>query len=178
MPEGRDPIEVVPYDQRWEKFFAVSERELRVALAPFVVEIEHIGSTAVPGLAAKPVIDIQVSVPDVDDEAAYRAPIERIGLPMRSREPGHRYFRTPKGALQRIQVHVCPFGGTWERDHLLFRDYLRAHPQVAATYGSLKRALAARYGQDRLAYTEGKTPFIRAAVARAEDWARATGWKP
>ena len=96
MSGGSDPIEVVAYDQRWVGLFAVAERELRAVLAPFVVEIEHIGSTAVPGLAAKPVIDIQVGVRTLDDSAEIVAAVESLGyeyVPEFEDElPDRRYF--------------------------------------------------------------------------------------
>lgn len=97
MSGGSDPIEVVAYDQRWIGLFAVAERELRAVLAPFVVEIEHIGSTAVPGLAAKPVIDIQVGVRTLEDSAEIVAAVESLGyeyVPEFEDElPDRRYFR-------------------------------------------------------------------------------------
>ena len=174
-PTG-EPVRLVDVDESWRPRFEAVAIRLRGALHESALRIEHVGSTAVPGIVAKPVIDVQVSVSDVEDEASYALELDRLGWPMRSREPGHRYFRTPKGAHPRIQVHVCQAGGEWEREHLLFRDYLLAHARRAAAYGELKRELAGRYGHDRLAYTEAKTPFIRSTLALAEDWALATGW--
>jgi len=174
-PTG-EPVLVEEHDPAWRvRFDAVRARLLDV-LGVTAVRVDHVGSTAVPGLAAKPVIDVQVSVPDVEEEAAYRAAIEGLGYPMRSREPGHRYFRTPPRTVHRIQIHVCQHGSDWEREHLLFGDYLRAHPDAIHRYATVKRSLAERYGGDRLGYTEGKTPFIRNALRKAEDWARQTGW--
>jgi GrpB-like predicted nucleotidyltransferase (UPF0157 family) len=118
---------------------------------------------------------VQVSVQDVEDEPAYVPTIEALGLPLRIREPAHRYFRAP-GERRVVQVHVCGTGGVWERDHLLFRDYLRGHPRVAAAYADLKLELAERFRDDRLGYTEGKSAFIAAALAGAEAWAGETGW--
>ncbi len=174
-PTG-ESVQVVEHDQAWPVRFDDIRTRLADALGVTAVRIDHVGSTAVPGLAAKPVIDLQISVTDVDDEAAYRAAIERLGYPMRSREPGHRYFRTPPRTLHRIQIHVCQAGSDWEREHLLFRDYLRAHPDALSRYAAVKHGLAERYGDDRLGYTEGKTPFIRNALSQAEEWAREAGW--
>jgi len=176
-PTGQ-PVALMPPQSEWSSAFDSLRERLAAALGAHAVRIDHIGSTAVPGLLAKPTIDVQVSVPDADDEAAYRPAIEALGYPMRSREPGHRYFRTPKGAGRRVHIHVCAAGSAWERDHLLFRDYLRTHSDVARNYEALKRDLAGRYRDDRVAYTEAKTPFIRATVAAAEDWALHTAWQP
>jgi GrpB-like predicted nucleotidyltransferase (UPF0157 family) len=174
-PTG-EPVRLDEADPGWPARYEEVRARLAEALGATAVRIDHVGSTAVPGLAAKPVIDIQVSVPDVEDEAAYRPVIEGLRFPMRSREPGHRYFRTPPRTVHRIHIHVCQAGSDWERDHLLFRDYLRAHPAVTSRYAEVKHTLVERYRDDRLGYTEGKTPFIRNAVREAEEWARQTGW--
>lgn len=171
-----DPIEVVDYDPRWpERFHSWRERLAR-ELGPAAQLIEHVGSTAVPGLPAKPVIDVQVSVPDLDDEASYVAPIERVGVALRSRDAEHRYFRPAGQRARDGQVHVCAAGSAWEREHVLFRDYLRANADAAAAYGRLKRRLAERYRADRIAYNEAKTGFILDHMELAERWAADTGW--
>ena len=163
-------------DPAWAPHFREVRERIKRALGATAVRIEHVGSTAIPGIAAKPVIDVQVSVPDIEAETTYREQLAGLGWPMRSREPGHRYFRTVKGVEPRIQVHVCKAGSQWERDHLLFRDYLRCHPDQAQAYAKLKRAFAERYGKDMLAYTAAKTPFIRSTIQAAERWASETDW--
>ena len=176
-PTGQ-PVVLESWNPVWKDEFEELKSRLAAALGPVAVRIDHIGSTAVPGLEAKPTIDIQVSVPDVDAEDGFRPAIESLGFPMRSREAGHRYFRTPKGSSRRVHIHVCSIASEWERDHLLFRDYLRAHPAIARQYASLKRELQMRYADNRIAYTEAKSPFIRAVVADAESWAKQSGWQP
>jgi GrpB-like predicted nucleotidyltransferase (UPF0157 family) len=173
---GGDPVEVVPFDEAWAVSFEAWRSRLAGALGAVALRIEHVGSTAVPGLPAKPVVDVQVSVSDTGDEAAYRGTIEGLGLPLRAREPGHRYFRPAPGVPRDVQVHVCDAGGAWERAHLLFRDYLRADPATRDAYGDLKRSLAVRYRDDRVAYNEAKTSFVLDALERAEEWAERTGW--
>lgn len=175
---GTDPIQIAEYDSSWQAQFEQMRGRLAAALGATAMRIDHVGSTAVPGLAAKPVVDIQVSVPDVDDESAYRPPIEQQGLALRYREAGHRYFRPPPGIARTYQVHVCGAGSKWERDHLLFRDYLRAHPDVAQAYEALKRRAAAQFPSDRIAYTDAKGPWILSTLAVAGEWAEATGWRP
>jgi GrpB-like predicted nucleotidyltransferase (UPF0157 family) len=174
----RDPVEVVAYDAAWPARFAAWRDRLAGALGATAVRIDHVGSTAVPELAAKPVIDVQVGVPDVEDEAAFVPAIERIGVALRSREIGHRYFRPAGDRPRDVQIHVCPAGSDWERRHLLFRDFLRADAPTRDAYSVLKVELARRYRDDRIAYNEAKTSFILDAMERAERWATDTGWRP
>ena len=172
-----DPIEVVEYNLEWPAQFAVWRDRLAAALGPSAKRIEHVGSTSVPGLAAKPVIDIQISVPDMTDEAAYAPAIDALGVALRSRDTEHRYFR-PAGDLPRdVQIHVCDAGSDWARAHLLFRDYLRTHAEAARAYAQMKRGAAARYPNDRIAYNEAKTNFILDQLEQAERWAAETGWR-
>lgn len=175
-PTGGDPIQVDAYDDQWPALFASWRKRLITALGETAVRIDHVGSTAVPDLAAKPVIDIQLSVPDVEDEDAYVAGIESLGVPLRLREPGHRYFRPPPDEPRIVQIHVCATGSDWERRHLLFRDYLRSHHEARDAYGALKLELAARYRNDRIAYNEAKTGFILDTLELADRWADETGW--
>jgi GrpB-like predicted nucleotidyltransferase (UPF0157 family) len=170
------PVELVDPDPGWPYRFEELRARLAATLGPVAVRIDHVGSTSVPGLVAKPILDVQVSVVDIDDEARYRDAVESIGVVLRSREPEHRYFRPPPGAPRTVHVHVCPTGSDWERVHLLFRDYLRAHPERATAYGELKRALLPAYGADRLGYTEAKSPFIEETLDLAEAWAAETDW--
>jgi GrpB-like predicted nucleotidyltransferase (UPF0157 family) len=172
-----DPIDVVAYRESWAASFAGWRRRLLAALGQTAVRIEHVGSTAVPGLPAKPIIDVQVSVRDVEDESSYVRAMEELGIPLRFREPEHRYFRPSGDQPRTVQIHVCNAGGEWEREHLLFRDYLRADARARATYARLKRELAERYRDDRLAYNEGKTGFVLDTLTDARTWAERTGWE-
>ena len=172
-----DPIEIVDYDPAWPARYESMRARLADALGATAVRIDHVGSTAVPGLAAKPVIDIQISVPAVADAAAFKDAIEAQGFASRMIEPGHHYFRPPPGVPRDYQVHVCTIGSDWEWRHVLFRDYLRADPGTRAGYEALKRDLATRFAQDRIGYNDAKGPFIEAAVERAREWARQTGWR-
>jgi GrpB-like predicted nucleotidyltransferase (UPF0157 family) len=172
-----DPIEVVAYREAWAASFGEWRKRLRAALGAAAVRIEHVGSTAVPGLPAKPIVDIQVSVRDVEDEASYVPAIEELGVPLRYRESGHRYFRPGGGDPLTVHIHICAAGGEWERDHLLFRDYLLADSDVRAAYARLKQELGERYRDDRLAYTDAKTGFILDTLDDARTWAERTGWK-
>ncbi len=168
--QQQDSIAVVPYDSNWPVLFAEWRARLLDALGSLEVRIEHVGSTAVPGLSAKPVIDISLGVPDVENEERYRGAVESCGVPLRSVDEGHRYFRPAWPDPRVVQIHVNTTGDEWQRRHLLFRDYLRAHPDAAAAYGLLKTELATAYRDDRLAYNAAKTDFILDHLEIAEKW--------
>jgi len=176
--ERNEPIELVPYDPAWPDVFEEMRARLASALGPEALRMTHVGSTAVPALAAKPVIDIQISVPAVDDAAAYKSAVESQGLELRWIEPGHMYFRPPPELPRLYHVHVCSSGSNWERVHLLYRDFLRAHPDATRAYEALKWQLADTYRDDRIGYTDAKAPFIAKTLADAERWATKTGWSP
>ncbi len=161
-----DPIEVVDYDPAWPERFAEWRDRLAVALGPVAARIEHVGSTAVPGLAAKPILDIQVSVEDLSDEYAYVPALASLGLELRSRDAEHRYIRPVPDRPREVHVHVCAVDSQWERDHLRFRDLLRSDDELRDAYDDLKRRLVIDHADDRLAYTERKTAFITAALLR------------
>jgi GrpB-like predicted nucleotidyltransferase (UPF0157 family) len=172
-----DPIEVIDYDSAWPGRYQQWKQRLTNALGSAAVRMEHVGSTAVPGLPAKPVIDIQISVADLHDEPQYAPQLESAGVQLRSRDELHRYFRPFPGQPREVHVHVCAAGSTWEREHLLFRDYLRAHPATRDAYAEAKKAAARAWPDDRWAYTEAKTGTILDILDGAEKWAQRTGWR-
>ncbi|MBV9093101.1 MAG: GrpB family protein [Streptosporangiaceae bacterium] len=169
-------VEVTAYDPCWPGRYRKWCDRLARELGDVALRIEHVGSTAVPGLPAKPTIDIQVSVADLDDETRYAANIERAGVQLRSRDCLHRFFRPYAGQPRDVHVHVCQAGSEWEREHLLFRDYLRGHADAADAYATVKRESARIWSDDRIAYTEAKTAVILDILAAAEAWATATAW--
>ena len=163
-------IVIVDHDERWGEAFASAAADLRVVLEPWVVDIEHIGSTSVPGLAAKPVIDIQVGVTSLEASARIVAAVERLGyvyVPEFERDlPKRRYFRRVSSA-GRSTHHVHLVERTdheWWHRHIRFRDWLRTHPDDRDRYAALKRSLAAEYRDDKEGYTEAKTAFIAGIV--------------
>lgn len=165
-------VEIADYDPAWPERFEAEAARIRRALRGVAVRIEHVGSTAVPGLAAKPTIDIQISVHSFAPEEAFRAPLERLGYVFYPDDvPDHRFFRPPDGRPRSSHVHVCEAGSAWERGHLAFRDYLRGHPDVAAEYEALKRRIAELFPHDSQGYAEAKDPFIRPIELVALAWA-------
>lgn len=167
-------IELVAYDAAWPGRFAFERRRIRDALGNAALRVDHVGSTAVVGLAAKAIIDVQLSVLDPDDERSYLPLLLGAGYELRVREPGHRMLRTP--ALD-VHVHVCALGSSWERRHLLFRDWLRIAPADAALYAAAKHQLSRRDWPDMNAYAEAKTTVIDEIMSRAEGWAATGQWK-
>jgi GrpB-like predicted nucleotidyltransferase (UPF0157 family) len=172
------PLVVMDYDPAWQQTYVRWRDRIISALGPTALGIEHVGSTSVPGLAAKPIADIQVSVAELADEARYLPQLEEIGLVLRSRDELHRYFRPAADQPRAVHVHVCAAGSQWEHDHLLFRDYLRADPAACRRYAEAKRANARRWSDDSWAYTEAKTSVVLDILEQAADWAGATGWAP
>jgi GrpB-like predicted nucleotidyltransferase (UPF0157 family) len=172
---GRQPRDIViaDHDDAWPRRFAAERDRIAAALGPRALRIDHVGSTSVPGLAAKPIIDIDLTVADPDDEPAYVPDLERAGYVLRVREPGHRMVRTPE---LDVHVHVCAPGSDWERVHLLFRDHLRRHRDDCALYEGVKRELATRTWGDMNDYADAKDEVVAEIMARAEAWAEATGW--
>ena len=131
------------------------------------IKLEHIGSTSVPGLAGKPLIDILAGVPPRDPRAPYVAALIQLGYEHLGAFgiPGRDYFR--RGTPRTHHVHLFSWSSDAWRDHLLFRDYLRAHPDVAQEYAALKRELAAMFADDPPRYSEEKGPFIKSVLRRA-----------
>ena len=156
-----DPVVIVPHDPTWPAQFLALQRRIVGALGPLALAIEHVGSTAVPGLAAKPVIDLDVIVRSPADIPAAIDALATLGYTAQGEKgvPGREAFRWPAGEA-RHHVYVCPQGTHALEDHLLFRDYLRAHPEVAQEYGRLKQAYAAQHGSNRDAYSVAKAAFI------------------
>ena len=174
-----DPVVIATYDPSWPGLFSDLAASLRQALGETALRIDHIGSTSVPGLDAKPVIDLQISVASFDPLNVFRIPIEGIGFVFRADNPDltKRYFRERPGA-RRTHIHVRRAGSWAEQLVLLFRDYMRNHEEDAGRYAHLKRRLAQQYGGDRYGYTDAKAPFIWEIMTKANVWSQEIGWEP
>ncbi len=161
-------VDVVPYDPSWPKRFEEESNRIREALGGLV--IEHIGSTSVPELAAKPVLDILAVSPQLDDLERATPALQRLGYEARGEYgiAGRRYFvgHEPRGLL--VHLHGFASGHAHADRHIRFREYLRAHPEDAQAYGSLKLRLADVHRQNRKAYQSAKEAFIAELERRVE----------
>jgi GrpB-like predicted nucleotidyltransferase (UPF0157 family) len=166
---GRESVTIVvsDYDPAWPSRFAELEARIASALGDAALAVEHIGSTSVPGLAAKPIIDVLLVVADVDDERSYVTAMEDAGFVLRVREAGHRMFRTP---ARDVHIHVCPPGDPAIPDYLDLRDWLRTDASDRSLYAAVKRDLAQRPWSDMNRYAEAKTDVIHEILGRARAW--------
>lgn len=162
-----EPIRLAPPDPAWPDAFERERVALETAIGPWVVGgIHHVGSTAVPGLEAKPIVDILVGVEDLESSRECFEPLtalEYLYAPYRSDEM--HWFCKPHPERRTHHLHLVPAGSRRYVEELAFRDLLRADPKVAGAYAALKRELSRRFRDDREAYTDAKTGFIREALA-------------
>jgi GrpB-like predicted nucleotidyltransferase (UPF0157 family) len=157
-------LEVVAYNSEWPDIFAEHQKRLEHALGSVDAQIEHIGSTSVPGLAAKPIIDLVVAVDDITAEEDYHDAVLAAGYLLRVREPGHRLVRTPN---RDVHVHIYEKGDQAITNYLLFRDRLRLDSDDRALYARTKEALISQGFKDMNAYSDAKTEVVAAIMARA-----------
>jgi len=167
-------IKIVPYDHAWPSLFETEATCVREAMRGLALRIEHVGSTAVPGLAAKPVIDIQVSVATLEPLSKHAESLSQLGythVPLGPFDFVYPFFQKPIEWPSTHHIHLCVLGEEQERRHLAFRDYLRIHPGVAAEYVELKRGLAAANDgttlESRENYSLSKSPFVASVLERA-----------
>jgi GrpB-like predicted nucleotidyltransferase (UPF0157 family) len=166
-----EPIRVVAYDRSWPSRFEDERAALEESIGRWVTGgVHHVGSTAVPGLDAKPVIDILVGVESLASSRACFAPLAGLGyLYAPYRETEMHWFCKPDRSRRTHHLHLVPAHSRRFQDELMFREILRARPDVASDYVALKRRLADSHASDREAYTEGKAPFVAKALAAAHD---------
>jgi GrpB-like predicted nucleotidyltransferase (UPF0157 family) len=170
-PEKR-AIVIEDYDAAWPARFEQVKASLAEALGPRALRIEHFGSTAVPGLGAKGIIDVLVGVEDVDDEAAYGPALESHGFAIRVRQPGHRMYRNPE---QDVHAHVFTDDSEAARIRLLFRDWLRHDDADRRLYEDTKRELARQEWEATNDYSDAKGPVVVEILTRAQRWALSRG---
>ena len=175
----RDEVAIAPYDPAWPESFRREKAHLLSCLpSDLIRRIEHFGSTAVPGLAAKPIVDLLVEVTDLEATRARVAPVleaqgyDYFWRPTHGDDgpPFYAWFikRDPRTGARTHHIHMVEAGFAEHWDRLLFRDYLREHPEVAGEYERLKRELASASSHDRVSYTSGKTAFVQRVTARAK----------
>ncbi|NKK78741.1 GrpB family protein [Rhizobium leguminosarum] len=162
-----NPVELVPYDPQWPQVFQ-RIRGMLLALLPQALSIDHIGSTSIPGMTAKPLIDIDIVLPGLEHiEGATCVLLAEGYEPRGNRYDDEVWAFLSRGSVPAERVYLCPAGNGTHRNRLAFRDYLIAHPQTAADYVALKRRLAAEFRMDGDRYTAHKRDFVDAVVARA-----------
>jgi len=166
-------LAIAPYDQDWPRQFDAEAETLGAALGALALRIEHVGSTSIFGLEAKPIIDIQISVASLERLEAFATALASVDYvhvpdPDPEFERAYPHFQKPAVGVATRHVHLCVSGSEMERRHLAFRDYLRDHLDTAMQYASLKRDLARANGlhskEARLRYTAAKGPFIESVI--------------
>jgi GrpB-like predicted nucleotidyltransferase (UPF0157 family) len=168
-----DPaVRIVAYDPAWPALAEAELARIKQALGEIAVRLEHVGSTAVQGLAAKPILDLQLSVDAMEPREPFVDPLESLGylFAPAPESPEHHFFARPPQRPRTHHLHVCEAGGEHEFRHLAVRDFLRAHADEAERYAALKRELIARHPKDRLTYIEGKNAYVAALEKRAVAW--------
>jgi len=173
----RGVIRLEAHNPQWARLYERERARLHAALGPHVLDLQHVGSTAIPGIRAKPILDIAAAVSSFEAATVTIAPLEELGYEYRGEHgiPRRHYFvlRSPDGETTLVHLHMLEVDSAEWENHLLFRDYLRAHPQEAQAYQTLKEQLMAQFRDDRLAYTEGKAAFVaRILAASAEGQGR------
>ena len=162
-----NPVELVPYDPDWPVAFTRIREKLEGLLRPYVVTIEHVGSTSIPGLAAKPLLDIDIVLRGLDD-----VPAATQILLARNYEPrGNRYdddvWAFIRDGTPPERIYICPPDNLTHHRRIIFRDHLRSHPEAAAAYAALKQDLAAKFRYDGDRYTASKRVFVDTIIDRA-----------
>ncbi len=169
-----EQVHIVTYDPSWPSLFNQERNRILEALGQRVEEVEHIGSTAIPGLEAKPVIDLMVGLKSMADASSCAEPLTTLGYSYwaEGAQPHHHLFVRfvdPAMSARTHNLHLVEAGGQYWEERLLFRDYLRRHLQTAKEYAQLKHRLASRYCDDREAYTKAKAAFVCEVVRRAKN---------
>ena len=165
-----DPaVRIVDYDEAWPRTAAAEMERIATALGDQLVRIDHVGSTAVPGMAAKPIVDLQASVAEIRSTERYAPSLAKLGYLFAPDPdwPDFHFFGKPAERPRSFHLHVCAAGSDHELRHLALRDYLRARPEEARRYAEMKRALVAERPADRLAYIEGKAGYVADLEERA-----------
>jgi len=167
-------VVLVDFDPKWPEEFEREKGFLTSVFGGIDVQVEHIGSTAVTGLSAKPVIDILLGVGFLQEVEIRIDAICELGYQyvpeFEDVIPDRLYFRKPAEGKRTHHLHAVEYGGRFWDDHLLFRDYLRTHPEKVLEYDAIKRSLATKFTFDREAYVHAKAPFIAEMLRKAERW--------
>ncbi|MDE3000111.1 MAG: GrpB family protein [Gemmatimonadota bacterium] len=173
---NRGEVAVSPYREEWKRLFELEKENIEEAIGDYVRDIQHVGSTAIPGMSAKPILDIAVAVRDFDEARICVKPLCGIGYEFRGENgiPRRHFFR--KGVPRSHHIHVFEERSTDWRETIRFRDCLRSNQSFAEEYKRLKQNLARRFPKDRTSYQDGKGKFIEEVIKKAGGWAGPTPW--
>jgi GrpB-like predicted nucleotidyltransferase (UPF0157 family) len=175
----KDPVIIENYNDEWPREYEVIHKSIVDRIKASIIRIDHIGSTAVPGLAAKPIIDIQISVSDLTNIEYIKNELLHLGYQFRQDNPDltKRYFRETQ-SMRRTHIHIRESGSWSEQFNLLFRDYLRVHEHERNEYAEIKYKLAKEFRENRQLYIEGKSEIVWKIMTKANRWSQEIGWKP
>ena len=167
----RGTVRLTPYSKEWERLFAEEKSSLQAAIGMYVLDIQHVGSTSIPGMVAKPIIDIAIAIENFENASVCIKPIERSGYEYKGENGIPRRHFFAKGNPRTHHIHMNELGSREWIDQISFRNYLILHPEAAKEYADLKTKLARRYPTDRQAYLDNKAPFIEHVLrlARSEE---------
>ena len=162
-------IQLLAYEPEWQILFLEERDRLQASIGEYVLDIQHIGSTSIPGIAAKPILDIGIAIINSEEGVRCIQPMEKLGYKYKGENgiPRRHYF--VKGAPRTHHVHMVEFESEDWRSHLLFRDFLIENPEIARSYEKLKRELAKQFARDRATYQAGKNSFIKAVLYKARE---------
>ena len=163
----KDTVRLIHYTPEWKRLFEEEKRRLLAAVGSFILDIQHVGSTSIPGMAAKPILDIAIGVRNFEEARCCISPIEALGYEYKGEMgiPCRHFF--VKGDPRTHHIHMNELGNQDWNNQIAFRDFLIRHPETARDYAQLKRELARRYPMDRPAYLSGKAPFIARVLQMA-----------
>lgn len=171
MPKTPSPIIIEPYNPQWPELFIRESSLIQISIGHYITVIEHIGSTAVPGLAAKPIIDMLIGVKSLADSSRFVPHLEQLGYvyvpEYEVNLPERRYLYKQQDGEDSFHLHMVEPQSLFFRRHIAFRDYLRSHPESVVEYATLKLKLASEFGSDRSGYTDAKTEFIQSIERKA-----------
>lgn len=163
-------VKLAPHSPKWQPLFDIEKRLLQALIGSYVMEIRHIGSTAIPSIYAKPILDIMAGLHKLEDIAHCIAPLESAGYQYMGEQaiPGWHFFIKGVGEIKTHHLHVVKWNSDYWITHILFQEYLCRHPEAAYAYEQLKRDLEKKYPDDRESYTRDKTDFINAITEMAQ----------
>lgn len=160
----RSTVLLSHYDDEWPQEFEAEAKRICTLIGDRILDIQHIGSTAIPGMIAKPVIDIAIAVRSVEDAFACIGPLESLGYTYRGVPDGDHYFSKNQHSKRTHQIHLWEYPNPGWDAHIRFRDRLRTDLKLADRYAELKQQLAAKHEHDKLAYIAAKTEFVRSVI--------------